>query len=448
MSPVVPPRAVTAVLPARRPVGAAVATTPADARLGRKRSSWSVRFLILYTLVEIARPQELFPDLSAWRLGLVAAALTAGAVLVEGKLRTLHGVFSTREVRCLLLILAVGTLTAPLGVWPGGSVAFILDYLKVLVYFAMLLCVVQSEADLRRLVWAFVVSDLLLIGTTYLLWTGTLEAGGIQGRKALEDSLERLSVTESYSANELAVVFVCALPFTLVLGGHSGLLRALFGLSVIAVNGIGLVLTGSRTGFAALAVVGGLTLVRARRVAPAAALLAVVVGAVIMWQVAPAAYWARMAAMVSPTTEYERGYSGRLEVWERGLNLVLARPLYGVGIGAFGTADSVINHQKKERAAHNSYLEIWAELGPVGLVAFLVLLWTAFTRARRVARCYPLSWVGRCAGAVEVTLVGVVVAGFFLSITYSYLLCFVVGASLLCDRVAGTRALPRPGSRS
>lgn len=58
----------------------------------------------------------------------------------------------------------------------------------------------------------------------------------------------------------------------------------------------------------------------------------------------------------------------RLNYWKETLGIIQAHPLSGAGLGNFNL--------KASRYAHNSYLQIWAETGVLGLFAFA---WIAYT---------------------------------------------------------------------
>ncbi|MCM8780437.1 MAG: O-antigen ligase family protein [Candidatus Omnitrophica bacterium] len=56
----------------------------------------------------------------------------------------------------------------------------------------------------------------------------------------------------------------------------------------------------------------------------------------------------------------------RLNYWQDSLKIIKKYPLIGVGLGNFNLANS--------RYAHNSYLQLWAEMGVLGIIAFLWLV--------------------------------------------------------------------------
>ena len=77
------------------------------------------------------------------------------------------------------------------------------------------------------------------------------------------------------------------------------------------------------------------------------------------------------------------GDKGRLTLWHRTLEIILSRPIIGVGAGnwrlvypAYAQGDMVDRHTAPHRP-HNDLLWIWAETGTIGLGLYVYLLWTA-----------------------------------------------------------------------
>lgn len=78
----------------------------------------------------------------------------------------------------------------------------------------------------------------------------------------------------------------------------------------------------------------------------------------------------------------------RLVFYQDALKMALDNPLFGVGIGNFQYAYPKYRSMSETldpqanilEHAFNDYLELWAELGPAGLIAFLWLLWAFFRK--------------------------------------------------------------------
>jgi O-antigen ligase len=100
-----------------------------------------------------------------------------------------------------------------------------------------------------------------------------------------------------------------------------------------------------------------------------------------------------------PTTlsqiESEDTWNGRWSLWQGGLDVFTSHPVLGVGEGNFAEAamkysESVQAHSahKDEVAgvAHNTFLGVASQLGLVGLILFLGVLFFAFKTAAPLAR--------------------------------------------------------------
>ena len=83
---------------------------------------------------------------------------------------------------------------------------------------------------------------------------------------------------------------------------------------------------------------------------------------------------------------------GRLPIWSDSLNLLRAYPVFGSGLGTYGTA--FLKYQTTAvdldySFAHNDYLQLATELGLVGFLIFLGLMSAVFIRAIRTAAQGP-----------------------------------------------------------
>jgi O-antigen ligase len=163
----------------------------------------------------------------------------------------------------------------------------------------------------------------------------------------------------------------------------------------------GIIATGSRTGLIALAatpllalVVPGLAARLSWRI-----LSLYVLGAAAIVVVALVVPSVTEIALERYTTlsqiESEDTWNGRWSLWQGGLDVFTSHPVLGVGEGNFAEAamkysESVQAHSahKDEVAgvAHNTFLGVASQLGLVGLILFLGVLFFAFKTAAPLAR--------------------------------------------------------------
>ncbi|MDD5465652.1 MAG: O-antigen ligase family protein [Candidatus Omnitrophica bacterium] len=78
----------------------------------------------------------------------------------------------------------------------------------------------------------------------------------------------------------------------------------------------------------------------------------------------------------------------RLNYWKDALGIIQAHPLAGVGLGNFNL--------KASRYAHNSYLQIWAEMGVLGLFAFSWIVYTVLKPHIRNLKRLPYKRQAAC----------------------------------------------------
>jgi O-antigen ligase len=111
------------------------------------------------------------------------------------------------------------------------------------------------------------------------------------------------------------------------------------------------------------------------------------------------------------SAEYQASAEGstaaRQQTLRQSIDLTLANPLFGVGLGAYMSAAAVDSKQKGERASwvvtHNSYTEISSEAGIPGFLLYygavlagFVMLIRAWNATRRIPSLSQLSTIGFC----------------------------------------------------
>jgi putative inorganic carbon (HCO3(-)) transporter len=133
--------------------------------------------------------------------------------------------------------------------------------------------------------------------------------------------------------------------------------------------------------------------------------------------------------------------TGRTDIWTVGWRMVQAHPVGGVGVGNYKTAS--IHYllepgaiQRDEfivdtpKVAHNTYLQVLAELGIVGLVLFLAIIGFALRCILKAARIFERlgdETMELMARALLVSLCGVLAADFFISEEFSKQLWLLLG---------------------
>jgi len=265
-----------------------------------------------------------------------------------------------------------------------ASLRGLLKMIKVIGIVLVAADCIRTKPRLQALVMATLIGaslvslDAFVQGTFgYDLWRH-LPAGNAPG------GLRRLTAGYSH-ANNLATNLISMLPVCLAVA--LGALRVPFrrwAWGLVMALGVILILTFSRSGALGLAV-GLVVFCLVRRAWKTLGLLAVL--ALIGWMnlPAPIAHW----VAEQPSWIHVLAQPLRLEIWQAALNMIRAHPVFGVNT-------FVLNYERYKIAgdtlqsayAHNQYLHMAAELGLVGLSAFLWLLARTFGAWRRLL-AYP-----------------------------------------------------------
>jgi probable O-glycosylation ligase (exosortase A-associated) len=131
------------------------------------------------------------------------------------------------------------------------------------------------------------------------------------------------------------------------------------------------------------------------------------------------------------TYEQDGSAMGRINAWETAINIANHKPT-GAGFSMYNRTVFNIyaprpNEQRAAdpsipRAAHSNYFQVLGEHGWVGLALYLAIWWLSWRDAARLRKLTKgradLSWVFRLAGMCQVSLVGFMVGGAFLSLAY------------------------------
>jgi O-antigen ligase len=375
-----------------------------------------------------------FPDFTVIKLlgligfGWAVLRLTSGDPMARR--------LATRPA-ALFLLFFVGV--ALVGVIHGTGFQYAISrYLGFLLFLPFVLVAVRSQADVRRVLTALVLSYVLVF--PYAV------------RQMIRFG-ERLGVG-LYETNYLATILVLLVPlaFTLAWQQRDPARRLLWlGAGLLLV--VMVFLTSSRGGFVGLLAAGVVFVYRRRGLAGAAVvLLALIVSVLVL----PTDVGSRaLATLFQDDSRLPPGLevSNRAHValfWAA-LRMIGDNPLFGVGPLNFKSLSTVYTGLNQGNIAHNSFLEIAAELGLPVLIVFLMLLATTFRTLGRVARLRGGPEVRELAGWAEGLrsgLLGFLVAGCFISAQYEKILWVTIFVAIAVGDVARRRVALEAAERA
>jgi O-antigen ligase len=303
---------------------------------------------------------------------------------------------------------------------PSHGLLGMLMWVPPVILFGMVITAVRTERHARWLAYAFVAGAVssVLIGlvlngmqpASSAIDTATRQAGRLQGGAGDPNVLAAgLVPAIALAAGLIIAVRAAAIRIGLVV--------------VIAVLGVGLAATESRGGLIAMAValVAAVAVAKGRRGAIVVlALLSIGGGAA--WFVNTPTGWERI-------TSFDGGGNGRSDLWNVGWDMARDHPVVGVGLSNY--PDRAVDYVRRPRelqfveliaekphVVHNTYLQLMAETGVVGLLLFLAVAAGAMAASLRAARQFDArgdDGMATLSRAVFVATLALLTASFFLT---------------------------------
>lgn len=282
------------------------------------------------------------------------------------------------------------------------------------------------------------------------VWVGAFVAALSVSLATLSGSSERVPGL-SGGANNYATYLVCTVPFlALYLAEAKGPWKLVLA-GVFALYGLALVKSGSRAGLvAAVAVSLYVILTFPSSSKGAARVRRIVVGLGVLAAAGLAAVALNPERfLLLSSAAADRG-AGRLDIWNAGLHTLKAHWLFGMGMGQFREQSTTILQQvtgsslrigeyvSREGAdtldTHNQYLQLWLDLGIIGLGLYFTMIgttvYTLWFRAAEEWRRLVWAFIG--------VLLAVHLALMFMTQINQKFLWVVMGASAAMASAAGS----------
>ena len=408
-----------------------------------RTQAWTFAVIVIgaMELTYVWRLQDLMPAISTLQIPSIASTLGALVCLFGGYLARNRPALRHPVSKLVWLILVLMAFSIPLSLYKGMSFHFLVfDHLKTVLLFLVMVTVIRNAQTVEQVIIVH------LLGCAYYCFF-------VITRVEIGES-GRLGNIVYYDANDLAMLLCSCIPlFVYFLRPGGGFVRRVMAVGALGLTMLTLVRTGSRGGFLGFLAAGLFLLFTFTAIKPAIRIGAVAALAIGLAAVGTDKYWSFIATLSNPTEDYNwsgQAASGRMEIWKRGMGYMITHPLTGVGVDAFPVAEGRIsdiaalqaqNIGVKWSAAHNSFVQIGAELGIPGLLAFLAMLYQSFRLLARVARdkSPDRKRERALAQCLIAALASYCVSGFFLSQAYSAFLY-----SLLALVVAVTMDYARP----
>jgi hypothetical protein len=384
--------------------------------------------LLLFTAFVYFRPYEYSPSLlflstgAKWIAGFTLLIFLPSQLALEGNLTS-----RPREVNILLLITLAALLSLITAIDGAEAWENVVEYLKVVAMFIVMINVVRTEGRLRWMLWiALAVSVTTSVGAISDYSAGRLLTGG----ERIKGSIGGLFENPNDLALHLATIVPLAI--SLFVSGRHVMKLIYLTCSILMIAAI--ICTFSRAGFLGLIAAALVLAWKLGRKNRTLVIIFSVITIVAVIVLAPADYGGRL------TSIWGGGDTGssnaRQELFWRSLLVALRYPLLGVGMGNF--------HFRSihEQVSHNAFTQVGSELGIPAMILYVLFMITSIKRLRRIeketlgskekSKFYYLS-VG-----LQASLVGYMVASFFASVAFLWYVYYLVGYAVCVSRLYAT----------
>jgi len=400
--------------------------------------------LLAYLMIFLLRPGEMFPALAAFRIELVTGLFVFVAVVIRQKLVDGTVFFpSDRVTLAIIAFLAVMCITIFTSYEKSITIDTCISYIKLVIFYYLIVSIIDSK---KKFV-AFMSIFLLLIAYIAFDAFKSYIAGGFVTRMGVDRMYG--STSAGGDPNALAATLGATIPLVVASAIYFRNIAIKVGLMVLALGMAYLItITASRSGMLAFAgvLMGGFIYSRHKVILAIAAVI-LILG---VWSILPDQYRERYMTL-SDMEDINETSSGRLEIWEAGGKMILARPILGVGAGAYSVAAGSGEYgYSSYMQAHNLYIQLMASTGIIGFIVWFTFIYFMAGSLRDLSRSVQnkarLLWVSIYCKGFFVSMIALFVSGMFGHNLYRYTWYMMAGLVVALTGVIRERLLQEEGT--
>jgi putative inorganic carbon (hco3(-)) transporter len=414
-------------------------------------------FVIYSNLSEVAVRNYSLPSMVQGLLAVLLLALFVRALR--------NGFDYLRFDALLLLLLVFTTLIFSSSIYAADRELTderVIQYLRGLVLFFVLVNLIRTREQLRRVIWVLTASAAFLAAITVIqvvIGTDGFNFGGlarVKNAQIVGDVFEARVSGPLSDPNFYAQILVMVIPLAL----YQFWSEKKMILKVAASAALGLILlatafTFSRAGAVAAIVIIILAALHHRIKLRFVAMVLVI--SIPIYLILPTEFTARLDTLsqVFPgqqtsDVKIDTSFQERALLMETAWEIFKENPVLGVGAGNYtrhydayarrvGSNISSYEGFDKRRFPHNLYLETAAELGLVGLLLLLLIGGIAFYYAVTAARRFSLAgdkYSAAISAALALSLIGYGLTSFFLHGDYLQYLWLIIALATVSRQIA------------
>jgi putative inorganic carbon (HCO3(-)) transporter len=384
--------------------------------------------LYLFSIMVLFRPYEIVTELGFLKSTALYFAAATLAIYIPTQLATEGSltILST-EVKAILVLMVVALVTIPIAKDPKTAWdQFNEPFIKAVLIFIVMVNVLRTRRRMVDLMWLSFGIGIYLSYTAIDLY--------IKGEFAVEDYRVAVNIGGMFeNPNDMALHFVIITPLAIVSAIASK--NKVWSIIYFSMAGLFIaanMVTFSRGGFLGLlasAIVLAWKLGRKYRLNVSIA--SIVIGG-LMILLAPGNYGLRMLSIFIPGLDPVGSSDQRRILLERSILVTLRNP-WGIGIGNF----PIVGVQNL--VTHNAYTQVSAELGILGLAAYLIFMISPFRKLGAIERTIfakdKHDWFFYLSIGLQASIVGYMVTSFFASVAYNWFIYYLIAYAVAFRRI-------------
>jgi len=323
-------------------------------------------FYLLYVTSYFLHFGERIPALGSIRIDLILVILTAVCIVLLNDKDRSTKIDKTGII--LLGILLYIVITLPLVQWPGSVInSGFENYFKVIIFYFFTVLIVTNQQKLKIFLFVFAACQMYRVLEPLYLHV-TMDYWGDATFMGHGEMMDRLagSPYDVINPNGLAFVAVTSIVFIFYLSRTLPSIWRVTGHALLPLMVYALVLTGSRSGMVALAGVAvGIIMTSRRKIIFISVLILL---SIFAFQRLDDMQQDRYLSIYRGDVRGASTAQGRIEGIYRDFEVAMNRPLFGHGLGT--SLEASYNIGSTALRSHNLVMEVWQEIGLVGLIIY------------------------------------------------------------------------------
>ena len=376
-----------------------------------RKESFAFWMICGYLFCEYVRPQSIFPALDFLPWASLFLALSLVGIVFDKKKKWASAAPNKWMIMFMVLIL----LSSWNAVFPDVSFKKLENFYTWLVIYFLIINIVNTRERFFIFLTIFVVATFKISLSLAIKWARrgfSFTTWGLQGPPGFFTNSGELAI-------QMAVFFPIA--YVLVVGLKPYVSRKMHWILMLMPITAAMTIMGASSRGGQLALAAQILVMFWRQLYKPKVLIGVAIVAMSLYSILPDEQKERFGAAGEDRTSQQR-----LLYWERGLDMLQEHPLLGVGFFNFAPyfaayyPDDML--YEGAQLPHNIFVQVGTDTGLLGLSVFLILIVQTFRINRAtMLLCRQREGVelfGRLASSLNVALLGFLVAGQFVTVTY------------------------------